>query len=118
VSAAPAESGEVATTEYTVERGDNLTKLARKFNTTIDELIDLQDEPLKSRLTKNRNLIYIGEMLKVAGDSPAGTPAGEPPELNDGDISTINDIVKKLFTYYGDSGLDSYDKGDFYGISL
>jgi hypothetical protein len=26
--------------------------------------------------------------------------------------------VKKLFTYYGDSGLDSYDKGDFYGISL
>lgn len=44
---------------YTVQAGDNLTKIAQKFGTTVDKLVTLNSIP-------NRDLIYIGQKLRVA----------------------------------------------------
>ena len=43
---------------YTVKRGDTLSKIALKFNTTVDELVSLNN-------IKNKDLIYIGQVLKI-----------------------------------------------------
>lgn len=43
---------------YIVQRGDNLTKIAKKYNTTVNELVRL------NKIT-NRNLIYVGQVLKL-----------------------------------------------------
>ncbi|MEW9501765.1 N-acetylmuramoyl-L-alanine amidase family protein [Jeotgalibacillus marinus] len=44
---------------YTVQRGDTLSSIARRFNTTVDALVSLNElsEP---------NLIYVGQTLKVS----------------------------------------------------
>ena len=48
-----------ATTEYyTVVKGDNLTKIAKKFNTTVSKLIELNK-------LKDPNLIHVGDKLRV-----------------------------------------------------
>ena len=43
---------------YTVQRGDNLTKIANKFNTTVQQLVAWNN-------IKNPNLIYTGQVLRV-----------------------------------------------------
>ena len=43
---------------YTVVKGDNLTKIAKLYNTTISELIRLNN-------ITNKNLIYVGQRLKI-----------------------------------------------------
>ena len=43
---------------YTVKKGDNLTKIANKYNTTVDELVKLNN-------LDNPNLIYPGQKLRV-----------------------------------------------------
>src|SRR3989344_106876 len=45
--------------EYQIRRGDNLTKLARTFGTTVDELLDYNPG------VKNKNLILAGGKLRV-----------------------------------------------------
>ena len=43
---------------YTVKRGDNLTKIAKKYGTSVAKLVSLND-------IKNPNLIYVGQKLRV-----------------------------------------------------
>jgi LysM repeat protein len=43
---------------YTVKSGDNLTKIANKYNTTVDALV-------RDNNIKNKNLIKVGQKLKV-----------------------------------------------------
>lgn len=43
---------------YTVKSGDTLSKIAKKYNTTIDNLVKLNN-------IKNPNIIYVGDKLKV-----------------------------------------------------
>ncbi|WP_122638594.1 LysM peptidoglycan-binding domain-containing protein [Romboutsia sp. Marseille-P6047] len=43
---------------YVVQRGDTLSGIAQRFDTTVDELVKLND-------ISNPNLIYIGEILKI-----------------------------------------------------
>lgn len=43
---------------YEVKKGDNLTKIAKKFNTTINELKKLNN-------IKNANLIFVGQKLRI-----------------------------------------------------
>jgi len=43
---------------YTIQSGDTLSSIANKFNTTVQELVSLNDLP-------NQNLIYTGEILKI-----------------------------------------------------
>lgn len=48
----------VASETYTVVKGDNLTKIAKKFGTTVTALVKLNG-------IKDKNLIKIGQVLKV-----------------------------------------------------
>ncbi|MCA9924857.1 MAG: LysM peptidoglycan-binding domain-containing protein, partial [Anaerolineales bacterium] len=54
---------------YVVVRGDTLFAIARRFNTTIDELCRLNP------LIRNKNLIYPGQVINL----PGGT-GGEPDD--------------------------------------
>lgn len=44
--------------EYVVVKGDNLTKIARKYNTTVNELVKINN-------IKNKDLIYIDQKLLI-----------------------------------------------------
>lgn len=43
---------------YVVKSGDNLTKIAKKYSTSVDKLVKLNN-------IKNKNLIYVGQKLRV-----------------------------------------------------
>lgn len=43
---------------YTVKKGDNLTRIAKMYNTTVDQLV-------KWNNIKNKNLIYVNQKLRV-----------------------------------------------------
>lgn len=43
---------------YTVKSGDNLTKIAKQFNTTVDNLVSKNG-------IKDKNKIYVGQVLKI-----------------------------------------------------
>ena len=87
--------------DYTVVKGDNLSKLARKYNTTVDELARLNG--LKTK--KQKDTIRIGQTLKLpdiaqgaraqpAAPSPA--PAGDAYTILRGD--TLSAIANKYNT--------------------
>lgn len=43
---------------YKVVKGDNLTTIAKRYNTTVDELVKINN-------IKDKNLIYVGQVLKI-----------------------------------------------------
>jgi len=43
---------------YVVKKGDNLTKIAKKYNTTVAKLV-------KDNKIKNKNLIYVGQKIII-----------------------------------------------------
>ena len=55
---APAPAPKPAAQYYTVVRGDNLTKIAKKYGTTVNQLVAWNG-------IKNPNLIYAGQKLRV-----------------------------------------------------
>lgn len=50
-------------TNYTVKVGDNLTKIAKQNNTTVVELVRIND-------IKNPNLIHVGQEIKLFDEEP------------------------------------------------
>lgn len=52
---------------YVVARGDTLRKIAARFDTTVDELLDLNPG------IANRNLIYVGQRLVVPSEENSYT---------------------------------------------
>lgn len=46
------------TKTYTIKKGDTLSKIAKKFDTTVSQLVRINN-------IKNKNLIYVGQVLKV-----------------------------------------------------
>ena len=46
-------------TTYTVQTGDNLTKIANKFKITVDDILKANPQ------IKNKNLIYKGQIIKI-----------------------------------------------------
>src|SRR5690606_16464754 len=49
-------------TTYTVKRGDTLSHIAKRFGTTVNELVRLNN-------IKNPNLIFPGQELKINGSA-------------------------------------------------
>lgn len=59
---------------YTIVRGDTLTSIAKKFNTTIDKLMALNP------IIKDKNKICAGWVIKVSGEAdPAPVPKNNQP---------------------------------------
>lgn len=52
--------GNTSSQTYTVKAGDNLTKIAKKYGTTVQVLVDLNN-------IKNKDLINVGQVLKLPG---------------------------------------------------
>nr|DAV24898.1 MAG TPA: Lysozyme [Bacteriophage sp.] len=48
-------------TTYTVKKGDTLSAIAKKYNTTVTKLANLNN-------IENVNLIYVGQVLKIDGE--------------------------------------------------
>lgn len=46
------------TIKYTVKSGDNLTKIAKKYNTTVDKIV-------KDNKIKDKNLIKVGQVITI-----------------------------------------------------
>lgn len=55
-------------TQYTIKKGDNLTKIAKANNTTVQELLKANPN------IKNPNLIYAGEKLNIPSKAPTVIP--------------------------------------------
>lgn len=58
---APAPSQPVPTTTYTIQAGDTLSKIARRYGTTWQAIWEL-NKPMRSG---NPNLIYPGEVIRI-----------------------------------------------------
>ena len=67
---------------YTVVKGDTLWSIAKRFGTTVDELVRLNN-------IKNRNLIYVGQVLKIKGN------VGYYPKYTGNTISIV-DALKSV----------------------
>lgn len=52
------EKHETGNVMYTVKYGDTLSELAKKYNTTVSHIVELND-------IQNPNLIYVGERLRI-----------------------------------------------------
>lgn len=52
---------------HTVVYGDTLSKIAQKYGTTVNKLLTLNPQ------ITNRNLIYVGQVITVSGDTPTPT---------------------------------------------
>lgn len=64
----------VSALTYRVQWGDTLTGIARRFNTTVQAIVQLNNIP-------NPDLIYVGQELEIPGDGPPppSPPAPTPP---------------------------------------
>ena len=66
---------------YIVKKGDTLTKIAKMFNTTVNELVNLNN-------IKNKNLIYVGQKILL--------PANNYFPKYTGKSNSIVDALKSL----------------------
>jgi murein DD-endopeptidase MepM/ murein hydrolase activator NlpD len=55
---APKPAAKLGGRTYVIVRGDNLTKIARQFGTTVSKLVEINQ-------IKNPNLISVGQVLKI-----------------------------------------------------
>jgi LysM repeat protein len=94
---------------YTIQKGDNLTKLASKFGTTVPELLKLNPQ------ITNPNLIITGKDLKI----PSGKPVADKPEINSNKspekVQAFEGVIaKELIESFGyDVELDEYSLNQF-----
>ena len=77
---------------YKVVSGDNLSKIARAYNTTVGDLV-------KWNNIKNPNLIFVGQEIKInVPDAPAA-PAAEAPYVTYKIVS--GDNLTKIAKQFG-----------------
>ena len=59
----------MATVTYTVKKGDTLSEIAAKYNTTVSSIAKLNN-------IKNTNLIYVGQKLTISGKTTSSSGSG------------------------------------------
>ena len=74
---------------YTVQPGDTLAQIARRFNTTIDELLRLNN------LT-NPNVIYVGQALRIPGGPLPALPVVPAPPATVGEAGPITNQARNV----------------------
>jgi membrane-bound lytic murein transglycosylase D len=62
---------QVATDWYQVESGDNLQKIARRFNTTVTDLMNLND-------INNPHQIYVGQVIRLRPEITLAAETNQP----------------------------------------
>lgn len=70
---------------YTVVRGDNLSRIANRFGTTVSNIAHLNN-------IRNVNLIYAGQHLLISRDGGSTTPVPVP---------TVNTVSKPTIIHFG-----------------
>ncbi len=76
--------------EYSVQPGDTLAAIAQKFNSTVEDIIERNDE-----LEEDANVIYVGQVLVIRVNlvTPAPTQAEaeatEEPQNTPGSVATL-----------------------------
>ena len=70
----------MAATTYTVKKGDTLSRIAKTYNTTVNELVKLNN-------IKNANFIVVGQVLKLSASASGGTTTTTKTNSN---MATIN----------------------------
>lgn len=78
------------TTEYQVVAGDTLSDIANRFNTTVDELVSINN-------ISNPNLIIVGQILKLKGNN---LPSVENSTYIVQAGDTLSGIAQKYGTTY------------------
>lgn len=96
------------TTEYTVQRGDTLSRLAVTFNTTIDALVQLNG-------IANPNQLIAGQLLRVPGTGGAqpGVVATSPVI-----VSTSTPVPQQPVSYVVQPGDNLYRISLRLGVSM
>ncbi len=74
IPAAEKQPEPIATDWYQVESGDNLQSIARRFKTTVAELMELND-------INNPHQIYVGQVIRIRQEVPVVAQASEPAPL-------------------------------------
>ena len=87
---------------YTITKGDNLYSIAREYNTTVQELMDINN--LKS------NLLSIGQVIKVPTKTPDSTENTYTVQSGD----TLYSIARK----FGKTVTDIQKKNNLTGTTL
>lgn len=75
---------------YTVKKGDNLSSIAKKYNTSVNNIVNLNS------IIKNPNLIYPGWNLKIITNTSNNTTASTYYMVKNGD--NLTKIAKKFGT--------------------
>ncbi|MEL6405173.1 MAG: LysM peptidoglycan-binding domain-containing protein [Chloroflexota bacterium] len=80
-------TGGATASTYTVQRGDSLSLIARRFNTTVGTLVNLNG-------IVNPNQILVGQVLSLPGNTPApaATPVPET-ETPEPETETAEEVV-------------------------
>jgi murein DD-endopeptidase MepM/ murein hydrolase activator NlpD len=72
---------------YTVKKGDNLLKIAHRYNTTVAQI--------KTENKLNSNLLKVGEQLKISPDKKLYRVVQAPSQKSDKEITIVSHKVRK-----------------------
>ena len=96
----------MAQVTYVVQKGDNLSKIARKYGTTVKAI-----QALNPTLIKNVNYICTGWTIVVSGDpgkSVTASPTSYITDLKLGQLSNSEDTVLAVWSWKWHSKTDHY----------
>lgn len=89
-------------TTYTVQRGDNLYRIALRFGTKVDAIV-------AANKLSNRNLIYVGQQLTIPGNSGASSVnAGSGTPITPTPTPTLESAVVAAVTPVGVAPLATF----------
>ena len=74
---------------YTVVKGDNLTKIARAYGTTVSQLVAWNG-------IKNPNYIVVGQVLNVSEDSSGGSSGGSSSGGSSGGSTSTSSVSSRV----------------------